>query len=169
MKMTFAAIGILLSGWLAYANHNMPLIYAVIGLGLLDVLLNLKDEQALLQKMGKNLAAVLLPVVVGVLARNYTDSTVAINAALVVVVAAELSSVGPAVVAFVKKAGNTLIADLPKADQKIARAYETDVVKFVEHLSPEEINTLIGKLTTAYSVKTGATQETAATTTTTKS
>ena len=159
MKMTFAAIGILLSGWLAYANHNMPLIYAVIGLGLLDVLLNLKDEQALLQKMGKNLAAVLLPVVVGVLARNYTDSTVAINAALVVVVAAELASVGPELVALVKRAGNTLIADLPTADQKIAEAYETDVVKFIDHMSPEEINTLIGKLTTAYSVKTGAVQD----------
>lgn len=154
MKWGLAGVGIALSTWLVAIHQNLPLLYTVIGLALLDMILNIHQESLAIQKMGKGLIAVLLPVVVGILGQHFPNPEIAVNTALVVVAAMQLSSVGPRLIEIVKSAGAWLTKELPKKDQAIVNTFENDVVNAISHLSPEALATMISQLQTAYAEKT---------------
>lgn len=144
-KAWFGGTGLVLAGLIAYTNHNLPLIYAIVGLGLLDVLFNIKDENALIKKMGKTLLSVLIPVVVGVYAHRYTNTELAINAAAAVVIAAELSSIGPELISFIRHGFSGIESDLPMFRPELQKL-DHHIVTDIKDMTPTMIEELAKRL-----------------------
>lgn len=155
MKLTFTSLGIAVAGWLTYVNQNMPLVYGVIGLALIEILLTIRDENVTMQKLSKGFFAMLLPVIVQALSHGYPDALTATNAALGVMVTVQISAVGPLLVNAVKQGSAWLKKGLPKAEQPLINIAETDALSWLEHMSPEELSAIVQKAQEIYHQQAG--------------
>lgn len=143
-KVTGATLAVLLSGALVYLHEVPVLVWALIAVSLLDVLLHLHDEGRLLATTAKSVAALLLPVAVGVLGGRYVNTTAAIDAALTVMVAAQLTTVIPLLAADVKKYAALLTREFP-AEAPAIRAAAGDLEGVVTGMDVKSLEALIAR------------------------